>query len=668
MKRYITLIVTVIIFGTLSAFSSEYEITYNEGTDNDYRLEYEIIDEEAATVKVYPSDMIIGTENKEKYITIPQTVSIKEKDYTVIEIRGVFSHFLLKGIVLPPTIQQIDEYAFNRCTDLESFRFDGIVDHIVHFGRGAFCDCKSLTSIELPSIDYIPAEMFYGCTSLVSVTLGDKSFTDDIDPYYMGIGGNAFYNCVNLTELNIPAKYPVIRENAFLNCRSIKSFTIPASAELMEGAFSGCTSIVEFRVDGEGIGSRNFTKDGVLYSYSGEGWPDAEGGIEYFNPMLIAYPAGKDSKSFTMPDDINIVGARAFDGASNLESITLGENVIKLGVLAFNNCTGLKEVTLPSSIGFLPHGTFSGCKSLAKVNLPSSYTYLGASSFEGCESMAAIDIPSSVKIIGGSTFANCKSLKSVTLPEAVKSVESYTFSSCEALESVTLPSALTEIQAGAFKGCASLAEVTLPESLTLLDDWAFKECTSLESFKIPDGVTSVGSKAFEGCLSLKSIDIGDGVKTLGDWSFYNCQELQSLRLGKSLERIGTEAFDGDNKITQIICRSVTPPDYPTGFSQDVINNATLTVPDGSEDGYYANSTWNPILGQSGIHDITADENVEDYITIDGSTLKAYAHSQLIDVYSISGTCLGKATGELTLNLTPGIYIVRIGVKTFKIKM
>ncbi len=164
------------------------------------------------------------------------------------------------------------------------------------------------------------------------------------------------------------------------------------------------------------------------------------------------------------------------------------------------------------------------------------------------------------------------------------------------------------------------------------------------------------------------MDTGDGVKTLGDWSFYNCLELRSIGLGKSLEAIGTEAFDGDNKITQIVCRSVTPPDYPTGFSQDVIKNATLTVPDGSEDGYYANSTWNPFMEQSGIHDITADEEVTDCITIDGSVLKAYAPSQLIEVYSISGICLGKATGELTLNLTPGIYIVRIGIKTSKIKM
>ncbi len=661
MKRYITLLIAIFVFGSLKSYSSVHEITYNEGTDNEYHLSYEIINDDAVNAIIYGN-----VYEKEKDVIVPQAVTIEGKSYTVISIAGNFQSWKLRSIVLPPTIQSVWYRLFRNCTALESFRFDGAVDHIVQFDIETFYNCTSLTSIELPSIDCIPEAMFYGCTSLVSVTIGDKSFTDAGRPYFdPGIGKNAFYNCVSLTELNIPVKYPVIRENAFLNCRSMKSFTIPASAELRDGVFSGCTSIAEFRVEGEGTGSRNFTKDGVLYSYSGVGWPDAE---DYFNPMLVAYPAAKDSRSFTMPTDINIIGARAFDGASKLESITLGENVTKLGILAFNNCTGLKEVTLPSSTGFLPHGAFSGCKSLTTVKLPSSYTYLGASSFEGCESMAEIDIPSSVKIIGGSTFANCSSLKKVTLPEGVKSVDTYTFSGCKALESVTLPSALTEIQAGAFNGCAALAEVSLPKSLTLIGEWAFKECTSLESIKIPDGVTEVGSKAFEGCGGLKSMDTGDGVKTLGDWSFYNCPELRSIGLGKSLEAIGTEAFDGDNKITQIVCRSVTPPDYPTGFSQDVIKNATLTVPDGSEDGYYANSTWNPFMEQSGIHDITADEEVTDCITIDGSVLKAYAPSQLIEVYSISGICLGKATGELTLNLTPGIYIVRIGIKTSKIKM
>jgi len=661
MKRYITLLIAIFVFGALKSYSW-YEIKHNEGTDNEYILSYDNIDEEASTAE------LMGCHGISSYITVPQSIIIEGETYTVIRINiGAFQDLKnLKSIVLPATIRKIGYSAFNGCSNLESFSFDGVVDHIVEFDSEVFYNCTSLTSIELPSIDCIPEAMFYGCTSLVSVTLGDKSFTDVGRPYFdPGIGKNAFYNCVNLTELNIPARYPIIRENAFLNCRSMKSFTIPASAELWDGAFSGCTGIIEFKV--EGTEQHNFTRDGVLYTHYGW-YDDQRNEWQDLEPRLLVYPAGKDSKSFAMPDDINEIGARAFDGASKLESITIGENVTRLGILAFNNCTGLKSVTLPQSIGYLPHGTFSGCKSLTKVNLPGSYTYLGASSFEGCESMTEIDIPASVKIIGGSTFANCKSLKSITLPQAVKSVESYTFSGCEALESVTLPSTLTEIQVGAFSGCASLAEVSLPESLVLLGDWAFKECTSLESIKIPDGVTEIKAKTFEGCVGLKSMDTGDGVKTLGDWSFYNCPELLSLGLGKSLESIGIEAFVGDNKITEINCRSTTSPDYPTGFSAEVISNATLNVPEGSEDEYLANSTWNPLMVQSGIHEITVDENVTDRIIVDGSTLKAIAPSQLIEVYSMSGVCLGKAIGELNLNLAPGIYIVRIGHTTSKIKL
>jgi hypothetical protein len=56
---------------------------------------------------------------------------------------------------------------------------------------GAFCDCTSLESINIPSsLKNIGEEAFANCTSLSSIVIPDS---------VTSIGKNAFYNCTSLT-------------------------------------------------------------------------------------------------------------------------------------------------------------------------------------------------------------------------------------------------------------------------------------------------------------------------------------------------------------------------------------------------------------------------------------------------------------------------------------
>ena len=80
-------------------------------------------------------------------------------------------HFAIKRIELPDGITEIGEYAFWRCSALESVNFPNGLKRI---GRSAFEECTALTAIEIPdSVERIEEQAFLSCEKLASVALPD---------------------------------------------------------------------------------------------------------------------------------------------------------------------------------------------------------------------------------------------------------------------------------------------------------------------------------------------------------------------------------------------------------------------------------------------------------------------------------------------------------------
>ena len=193
--------------------------------------------------------------------------------------------------------------------------FDGVVTTI---GEGAFADCASLTSVNIPdSVTTIGDSAFAYCYSLTSVnipdsvtTIGDSAFgycysltSVNIPDSVTTIGNNAFYSCDSLTSVNIPDSVTTIGEATFYKC-SLTSVAIPDSVTTIDGSvFSGCTSLT----------------------------------------------------SVTIPDSVTTIGYAAFYDCSSLTSVTIPDSVTEIGQCAFDNCTSLTSVyckaTTPPSLG-----------------------------------------------------------------------------------------------------------------------------------------------------------------------------------------------------------------------------------------------------------------------------------------------------------------------------
>ena len=165
----------------------------------------------------------------------------------------------LKEIILPQSLTEIGEYAFNKtalasitlpqsidkvgngwfsgCKYLETVNFDGKIKEI---GESAFSGCISLKNIEIPSsVVSIGNSAFYGCTSLKNI---------EIPSSVVSIGNFAFRGCSALSEVLFNEGLKAIGEEAFSACKSLSNVQWPLSLEeIGRCAFAG-TSFPEIYV------------------------------------------------------------------------------------------------------------------------------------------------------------------------------------------------------------------------------------------------------------------------------------------------------------------------------------------------------------------------------------------------------------------------------------
>ena len=97
----------------------------------------------------------------------------------------------LTSIEIPNNIKNIEEYAFQDCTNLTTIK---LPNSVLGISEGAFDNCSSLTSIEIPnSVTSIGSWAFYKCSSLKNITIGNG---------LKSIGSGIFEACSPLKKVN----------------------------------------------------------------------------------------------------------------------------------------------------------------------------------------------------------------------------------------------------------------------------------------------------------------------------------------------------------------------------------------------------------------------------------------------------------------------------------
>ena len=359
--------------------------------------------------------------------------------------------------------------------------------------------------------------------------------------------------------------------------------------------------------------------------------------------------------------------------------------ITSIGNKAFYNCSGLTNVTIPNSVTSIGDYTFYNCISLkdlriedGETTLSLGYNSYGVSLFYDCP-LESLYLGRNIQYETGyssgySPFFGNKTLKSVTIGNSVTSIGSAAFYGCSGLTSVIIPNSVTSIGNSAFEDCSGLTSVTIGNSVTSIGDYAFNGCSGLTSVVIPNSVTSIGERVFQYCSSLTSVTIGNSVTSIGNRAFEGCSGLTSVTIGNSVTSIGGYAFAGCSGLTSVHLLGETPTTVGSdNFTNKQYINMIVYVPKGTLATYQAADTWKNFWDIQEF-DVTAIENIEDVtpafeITSSGIQLTA-AEGKAIAIYAANGALVEKiddyAGEEITLD--KGVYIVRVGDKTMKVRL
>ena len=148
------------------------------------------------------------------------------------------------------------------------------------------------------------------------------------------IGDGAFDCCTSLASVTIPDSVTSIGNYAFYECTSLASITIPNSVtSIGRGAFEDCASLASISVDEN---NENYSSDdGILFNKD--------------KTILVQYPSGKTTSTYSIPNSVTSIGNYAFYGCTNLTSVTIPNSVTSIGDCAFEGCTSLASITIPNS-------------------------------------------------------------------------------------------------------------------------------------------------------------------------------------------------------------------------------------------------------------------------------------------------------------------------------
>lgn len=192
----------------------------------------------------------------------------------------------------------------------------------------------------------------------------------------------------------------------------------------------------------------------------------------------------------------------------------IGKSVVtEIGELCFNfsnrprpergiRLLPFKKIFLPDTVEKIGKRAFDGCTELEEIHLPDKLEEITAGLFEDCRALKNIALPEGILSIGTRAFLRCGGISEMIFPKTVEKVESYAFSACSGLLSVVFDGGTPEIMTEAFSDCVSLESAVLKEGTQRLGYGAFGDCENLKDIYLPASLEEIGRNAFYGCSSL----------------------------------------------------------------------------------------------------------------------------------------------------------------------
>ena len=556
---------------------------------------------ELGNYESFSSLKVTGTMNDVDFLVIYRDMpnlrylDISDIDNTSLPAKAFYKSTNVTHLILPKTLTLIGDSMFYQSC-LTAIKLQ---DSLKAIGDSAFEECDSLMSLYVPaSVEIIGKSAFSNCTLLSSVIFEEGSQLKTIDgDTYRG----AFYGCVSLNSIEIPASVETIGSSAFSGCTSLTAVFFENSSKLK--VISG----------GDSSSSSNSSYYGAFFRCTSLNSIEIPASVETIGPSAFRKCTSLASVTFERGSQLKIIDRDAFYGCGSLVSIEIPINVESIERGAFVGCTVLASVSfekgshLKAIGGYSNNGAFYECQSLGTIEIPASVETIGECAFRGCTSLASVTFErgAQLKTIGKNAFSGCISFSSIEIPSSVEIIGYGAFRSCVSLVSVTFEtgSQLNTIRGGpdtyygAFSYCSSLASIVIPASVNSIGSWAFEHCDSLKSVSFEENslLEVLNSYAFGRCSSLQKVSFAKGslLTRIVSGAFLDCTSLKTVDASgcSQLTEIGDSVFKDISSLRLFYCGAETPPTVGSSTFSGIDPYAVLKVPDGSVDSYKSATRW-----------------------------------------------------------------------------
>ena len=386
---------------------------------------------------------------------------------------GAFNNlFRLRDFTLPNSVTHMGDYVFNACSIENDVYNDKIFayhpqnddspyvipDGIEEIASGAFGYCP-LSVVEIPNSVRKIGKGAFMYSNLKSAIIPDGVTTiEDVTFFFSGIHTitlpnsvtsikkGAFSSCFRLDTIALPNSLQSIEEEAFRYCERLRSVVIPNSVTTIEeGAFSNCSSLTSVVLPNS------------VTSMGADVFENCRGLTEpVYNSHFFAYYPPDYASSYQIPDGVETILERVFQGCSNLDSIFIPNSVRTIKYQAFLQYGSLTHVSLPETLETIEDDAFRECYQLSTINLPNSLKYIGKGVFGDCDVLRE-------PLFNDRYFAHFPKNHAATysIPDGIQEVLDGAFVRCDSLVSLSFPNSVTKIGSYAVSNCPNLLEINI---------------------------------------------------------------------------------------------------------------------------------------------------------------------------------------------------------------
>lgn len=395
-------------------------------------------------------------------------------------------------------------------------------------------------------------------------------------------------------------------------------------------------------------------------------------GLKYLNMENATLPDNElPDLAFWNPDDRFHVA---------FEEVTLPKNLIRIGELSLYHATVMKYVHLPSTLKIIDKMAFdynwllrmpSFNEGLEIIEERAFYTSLGGT---------ILNCPTTLKKIGNKAFGELvNGFQEINFNANLEELGDSAFYHNSNVSHLNLPW-IKKMGNYCFYWMTDLQSVTLAEGFTELPTGTFKKCQKLTSVNFPTTLKTIGSSAFEDDSSYKEVIFNDGLEDIRSSAFRN-SGVERIVIPETLKKIESFAFYDLSNLKEIYCKSETPPTI-----YDVVNNlepslafggttpkeAIVYVPVGSAETYRTTLGWDYFTNiveynpQGGVDGITSENT--NVIRKGGEIVVYTDKPERYTIFTPEGRLVstGTSDGETRITTNKGLYIVKVGNKSFKI--